>query len=91
MEKSTFTREYRVLCRQLQVARTSAGVTQLELAKRLKETQSEISKFERGRAPLGLDTAPAMVSRSGNCASRFCVVVRSGSVSEEVNAGQATR
>jgi transcriptional regulator with XRE-family HTH domain len=54
MEKSTFTREYRILCHLLQDARTRAGVTQLELARRLKETQSEISKFERGERRLDL-------------------------------------
>jgi transcriptional regulator with XRE-family HTH domain len=52
MEKSTFTREYKTLCRELKVARERASVTQSELAHRLKETQSEISKFERGERRL---------------------------------------
>jgi transcriptional regulator with XRE-family HTH domain len=52
MEKSPFTHEYRVLCRLLKAARESVGMTQVELAKRLKETQSEISKFERGQRRL---------------------------------------
>lgn len=52
MKKSPFTRDYRVLCEQLKAARTEAGVTQIELAKRLKETQSEVSKFERGERRL---------------------------------------
>jgi transcriptional regulator with XRE-family HTH domain len=52
MEKSAFTREYKVFCRVLQEVRSAAGVTQVELAKQLKETQSEISKFERGERRL---------------------------------------
>jgi transcriptional regulator with XRE-family HTH domain len=54
MEKSTFTREYKVLCSQLRAVRADAGVTQAEIAKRLRETQSEISKFERGDRRLDL-------------------------------------
>lgn len=54
MEKSTFTREYRIFCQQLKATRVRAGVTQLDLAKRLRETQSEISKFERGERRLDL-------------------------------------
>ncbi len=52
MEKSAFTREYEVFCRVLRDARMAANVTQVDLAKRLKETQSEISKFERGERRL---------------------------------------
>jgi len=52
MEKSPFTNEYKALCRLLKAARDDADVTQAELAKRLRETQSEISKFERGERRL---------------------------------------
>lgn len=54
MEKSTFTADYRVLCRLLTEARKNSGVTQVELARRLKETQSEVSKYERGERRLDL-------------------------------------
>jgi transcriptional regulator with XRE-family HTH domain len=54
MEKSTFTSDYRTLCRMLREARIGKEVTQAELAKRLKETQSEISKFERGERRLDM-------------------------------------
>ncbi len=54
MEKSTFTRDYKILCRELRNARSKKGLTQIELAARLKETQSEISKFERGERRLDL-------------------------------------
>ncbi len=52
MEKSTFTRDYKVLCSVLREARGRVGMTQVDLADRLRETQSEISKFERGERRL---------------------------------------
>jgi transcriptional regulator with XRE-family HTH domain len=54
MEKSLFTREHKVLCRLLKAAREKANVSQVELASRLRETQSEVSKFERGERRLDL-------------------------------------
>ncbi len=48
MEKSQFSKEYRVFLRQLQAARLEAGVTQQQVAERLGVTQSSVSKVERG-------------------------------------------
>lgn len=48
MEKSIFTREYAVFLRQLRAERKRARLTQTELAERLGQTQSFISKCERG-------------------------------------------
>lgn len=48
MEKSLFSKDYAVFLRQLRKARKDARLTQDELAKRLGETQSFISKCERG-------------------------------------------
>jgi transcriptional regulator with XRE-family HTH domain len=48
MDKTIYTREYAVLLRLLRKIREDASVTQVELAKRLKETQSAVSKIERG-------------------------------------------
>jgi transcriptional regulator with XRE-family HTH domain len=44
--KSIFTSEYRHLVRLLTEARTSTGVTQAELARRLHQPQSYVSKYE---------------------------------------------
>ena len=52
MEKSIYTREYTAFLRQLREARRASGVTQEELARRLKQTQSTISKIERGERRL---------------------------------------
>lgn len=43
---------YDVLLRLLKKAREDAGVTQIELAKRLKNTQTFVSKVERGERRL---------------------------------------
>lgn len=48
MEKSSFTRQYAVFLRCLIAARSHAGLTQAELARRIGQTQSFVSKCERG-------------------------------------------
>ena len=48
MEKSVFTDEYAVVLQLLRQLRESAGVTQVEMAERLGQSQSFVSKYERG-------------------------------------------
>ena len=48
MEKSVFTSDYQILLRELRRVRRDAGLTQADLAQRLAQTQSFISKCERG-------------------------------------------
>jgi len=52
MEKSPFSKEYRLFLCHLRDARVEAGLTQQRLAQRLGETQSFISKVERGERRL---------------------------------------
>ncbi len=54
MKKSVETPEHRLLAELLRELRTAAGLTQIELAERLQETQSYVSKFERGAQRLDL-------------------------------------
>ena len=54
MEKSIYTREYRLFADLLRETRERAGLTQVELAERLKQTQSHISKVERGERRLDI-------------------------------------
>jgi transcriptional regulator with XRE-family HTH domain len=54
MEKSTFTREYRILRTLLRDFRLAAKVTQDDLARSIGETQSYVSKCERGERRLDL-------------------------------------
>ena len=48
MEKSIYTREYAAVLRLLKEARDQADVTQVDLAKKLHQSQSYVSKVERG-------------------------------------------
>lgn len=48
MKKSIYTDEYQVLLRLLREARERSGVTQVELARTLGQTQSYVSKIELG-------------------------------------------
>jgi transcriptional regulator with XRE-family HTH domain len=54
MEKSVHTREYAVLLKLLRETRRAAGVTQVQLAERVGESQSHLSKMERGEVRLDL-------------------------------------
>ena len=53
-KKSTFTGDYRLFMTSIVEARRRAGLTQLELASRLKRPQSFVSKYERGERRLDL-------------------------------------
>lgn len=52
MEKSIYTREYSLFLELLRKARESKGLTQTEVAERLGQTQSFVSKVERGERRL---------------------------------------
>ncbi|MFO0893022.1 MAG: helix-turn-helix transcriptional regulator [Isosphaeraceae bacterium] len=75
MEKSIYTREYKVLLRLLREARERAGVTQVELARRLGQTQSFVSKIEVGDRRLDLvqlrTVLAALDVRLGSFVRRF--------------------
>lgn len=49
---SLHTKEYKQLIAKLKTARTSAGLTQIEVAERLKKPQSYVSKIENGQRRL---------------------------------------
>lgn len=52
MKKSTHTREYATFIAALREVRVDAGITQVQLAKKLRSTQSIVSKCERGERRL---------------------------------------
>ena len=54
MDKTIYSREYMAVLRLLKKARETAGITQIQLAKRLKLTQSFVSKIERGERRLDI-------------------------------------
>jgi ribosome-binding protein aMBF1 (putative translation factor) len=52
VDKSITSRQYRTFLRQLRLARKHSGLSQVELATRIDETQSFVSKCERGERRL---------------------------------------
>ncbi len=52
MRKSAYTARYKKLIAALKTARVSNGITQVELAKRLKRPQSFVAKYEQGERRL---------------------------------------
>jgi len=52
MKKFIHTREHKEFCNLLVETRKQYGLTQVELAKRLKSSQSFVSKYERGERRL---------------------------------------
>jgi ribosome-binding protein aMBF1 (putative translation factor) len=54
VDKSITSQEYRVFLRALRAARRRTGLTQVDLADRLGETQSFVSKCERGERRLDI-------------------------------------
>ena len=54
MEKSVHTREYKVFVEVLRGTREQAGITQVELAERLGESQVFVSRYERGETRLDI-------------------------------------
>jgi transcriptional regulator with XRE-family HTH domain len=52
VDKSITSQDYRTFLRELRASRKRSGLTQADLARRLKETQSFVSKCERGERRL---------------------------------------
>jgi transcriptional regulator with XRE-family HTH domain len=54
MRKAIYSPEHKYLVEQLKKARLEAGLSQIEAAKRLKCTQSQLSKIESGQRRIDL-------------------------------------
>ena len=54
LEKTIYTAEYAVVLRLLKELREAVGITQVDLAKQLGQTQSFVSKIERGERRLDI-------------------------------------
>ena len=66
MEKSVHAREYAVLLKLLRETRRVAGVTQVQLAERVGESESHLSKMEQGEVRLDLIQPPHQYGLSTN-------------------------
>lgn len=71
MDKSIYSSEYQVFLRQLREARIRAGLTQAQLAERLGQSQSFVSKCERGERRLDVVEARAFCIAIGTPFPRF--------------------
>lgn len=65
MEKSIYTQEYSLFLEQLRNAREERGLSQTEVAQRLGQTQSFVSKVERGERRLDIVELRAVCSAIG--------------------------
>ncbi len=71
MQKSISTKEYRIFLAHLREAREVAGMSQVELASRLKDTQTFVSKCERGERRIDLIEFLQWCAALGISASAF--------------------
>jgi transcriptional regulator with XRE-family HTH domain len=71
MEKSIFSQNYNVFLQHLRHARKQAGLTQEDLARRLGQTQSFVSKCERGERRLDLVEVREFCKAIGVSFARF--------------------
>ncbi|HBE81180.1 MAG TPA: helix-turn-helix transcriptional regulator [Pyrinomonadaceae bacterium] len=65
MEKSIYSKEYSLFLEQLRNAREEKGLTQIDVAQRLGQTQSFVSKVERGERRLDIVELRAFCSAIG--------------------------
>ena len=71
MEKSVFTHEYRILLRLFREMREAANLTQVQLAKRLGQSQSFVSKCERGERRLDIVQIRTICNLLGTSLAEF--------------------
>ncbi len=71
MEKSVFTDDYDQLLKLLREIREAAGVTQVELAEKLEQSQSFVSKCERGERRLDVIQLRTICHRLGTTLPAF--------------------
>lgn len=71
MEKTIYTREYRVLLDLLKTLREKSGFTQTEMAQKLKITQSYFSKLERGERTMDVIELRTICGELGTSLPKF--------------------
>ena len=71
MGKSTFSKEYEIFLERLVAARKESGLTQDDLARRLRQTQSWVSKVERGERRIDVIELRDVCRALGHSLPRF--------------------
>ncbi len=75
MEKSIYSQEYSFFLDQLREAREKKGMTQAEVAERLGQTQSFISKVERGERRIDIVELRAFCRAMGVSFTNFITAI----------------
>jgi transcriptional regulator with XRE-family HTH domain len=75
MQKSIHSAQYAVFLKVLRQSRERAGLTQVELAKKIGETQTFVSKCERGERRIDLIELRAFSRAFGLSLGRFIAAV----------------
>ena len=75
MEKSIHSAQYAVFLRLLRKARLQAGLTQAQLARKIRETQTFVSKCERGERRVDLVELRTICKIFGMTLKRFVAVL----------------
>lgn len=71
MRKAIYSPEHKYLVEQLKKARLEAGLSQIQAAKRLKTTQSQLSKIESGQRRVDLVQLKELARAYGKGISYF--------------------
>lgn len=75
MEKSIYTDEYSVVVQLLKELRKSAGVTQVQMAEKLGQSQSLFSKYERGELRLDVIQLRTLAQTLGLTLVEFAAIL----------------
>ena len=71
MEKSIYSDDYSVVVGLLKKLRTAAGITQVQMAEQLNQTQSLYSKYERGEIRLDVIQLRTIAAQLGFSLTEF--------------------
>lgn len=77
MEKSIYSQEYSLFLEHLRKAREEQGLTQTEVAERLGQTQSFVSKVERGERRIDIVELRAFCNAIGIDLPKFVAQIES--------------
>jgi len=77
MEKSIYTQEYEVVLELLRALREESGITQTELAQMLEQSQSYVSKVERGERRLDVIQLRTICMTLGTTLPQFIAALES--------------
>lgn len=91
MDKTITSRAYKVFLRELRSVRKKTGLTQTDLSNALGETQSFVSKCERGERRLDIIELRAFCIALGTTLPKFAGLLEGALSAEEVKASRTSK